>query len=359
MNYESGGSGADTNAAANAFTGTFGYSNAKWAYNSGSNLPETNRNAMVNPNLHAGYPILFGITGAPGGHAIVCDGYGYQSTTMYHHLNMGWAGSDDLWYNLPTIDTSIGTFTSVYKCIYNVYPTGSGEIIGGRVTDGSNPINGATVTATGGYSTTTNANGIYALTKVPANTTFTVTASKTGYTSSSQSVTTGASSNNTTTTGNKWPIDFALSGAPAITLNQALDNTRLTFNSVGNANWYGQSATWYYGGSAAQSGAISHNQYSDLYVTVVGPGTLSFYWKVSSEADWDWLLLYLDSTNTNWISGEVGWTKVTKTIPPGIHTITWRYSKDGSLSSGSDCGWVDKVVYTRSGLGPILNLLLQ
>jgi len=33
---------------------------------------------------------------------------------------MGWAGSSDAWYNLPTIDTDIGTFTSVYKCIYNL-----------------------------------------------------------------------------------------------------------------------------------------------------------------------------------------------------------------------------------------------
>ncbi|MDD2901284.1 MAG: C10 family peptidase [Syntrophales bacterium] len=210
MSYASGGSGADTLAAADAFTGTFGYTNAQKGYNSLNNLPETNRNAMVNANLHAKYPVLLGITG-DGGHAIVCDGYGYDVGTMYHHLNMGWAGSQDAWYNLPTIDTAYYDFNSVYKCVYNVYPTGSGEIIAGRVTqaDGVTPISGATVTATGGYATTTDANGIYALAQVPSNTTFTVSVSKTGYNFSPQSVTTGVSTNMTTTTGNQWPLDFA------------------------------------------------------------------------------------------------------------------------------------------------------
>ncbi|MEW6659882.1 MAG: M6 family metalloprotease domain-containing protein [Thermodesulfobacteriota bacterium] len=145
----------------------------------------------------------------------------------------------------------------------------------------------------------------------------------------------------------------------AIGLNQALDNTRLSFSTSGNANWYGESATSYYGGSAAQSGAIADGQYTDLQTTVVGPGTLSFYWQVSSEQGWDWLDLYIDATNTDWISGEVGWTKVTKTIPPGIHTIKWRYSKDAHYYSGSDCGWVDQVVYTRGGLAGLYQLLLE
>ncbi len=356
MNYTSTGSGTDTLQAADAFTGRFGYTNAKKGYNSGSNLPETERNVMVNPNLHAQYPVLFGITDGYNGHAIVCDGYGYNSSTMYHHLNMGWSGSDDLWYNLP----NIGSYTSVYKCIYNVYPSGSGEIIAGRVTTGGSPLSHVTVSSSDGSSAITDDKGIYALPRVASGTTFTVTASKTGYTSSSQSVTTGTSSDNSATTGNKWPIDFALSGAPVITLNQALDNTKLSFSTTGNANWYGESATYYYGGSAAQSGAITHNQYTDLQTTVVGPGTLTFYWKVSSEAGYDFLDLYIDATNPNWISGEMDWNKMTVAIPAGIHTITWRYSKDGDTSTGSDCGWVDKVVYTRKGgVSQLVPLLLD
>ena len=83
------------------------------------------------------------------GHAVLVDGYGYdQSTrikTLYHHLNMGWAGYNDLWYNLP----EIGDYDTVPACIYNVFPTGTGEIISGRVTDATGwPILGVTVKTT-------------------------------------------------------------------------------------------------------------------------------------------------------------------------------------------------------------------
>jgi hypothetical protein len=26
-----------------------------------------------------------------------------------------------------------------------------------------------------------------------------------------------------------------------------------------------------------------------------------------------------------------------------LHTLKWRYTKDGSVDRGDDCGWVDKV----------------
>jgi len=366
MNYTAGESDADFSEF--ALINTFGYSNAIYGYNHMVNLPAAIRDAMVNPNLYAQYPVLFGIIGDPGGHAVVCDGYGYNSATMYHHLNLGWAGGDDAWYNLPTVDTSQGTFDTVISCIYNIYKpgtgSGSGEIIAGRVTDaGGSPLNGVTVSASGGYTATTDANGIYALAQVPKSTTFTVSASKAGYSFSSQSVTTGATKNYSTTTGNQWPIDFVGSALPAPTLNEALDNTKLSFSTGGNANWYGQRTTSYYGGSAAQSGAIVDTQSSQLVTTVTGPGILSFYWKVSSEKApagefYDFLGVWIGSTLKGYIDGEVDWTKVTLAIPAGIHTVTWKYTKDLYDSSGSDCGWVDKVVYTRSGLASVLPLLL-
>lgn len=213
MSYKSGASTSDTRAAANAFRGVFGYSNAIRGWNGGANIG-AGLDAMVNPNLDAGYPVLLGITGTPGGHAIVCDGYGYDNQTLYHHLNMGWSGADNVWYNLPTIETSNnGTFDTVYKCVFNVYVTGSGEIISGRVTDSSgSPVNGATVVATrtggGVYSTTTSAKGIYALAKVPSASTYSIAVTKTGYNFASRTVSTGTSTDDSATSGNLWGIDF-------------------------------------------------------------------------------------------------------------------------------------------------------
>ena len=50
--------------------------------------------AIADPNLDAGYPVLFGIQGpvSAASHEIVCDGYGYDNSTLYHHLNLGWSG---------------------------------------------------------------------------------------------------------------------------------------------------------------------------------------------------------------------------------------------------------------------------
>jgi hypothetical protein len=211
--YGPDGSAADTLDSADAFVNTFNYDNAVKGYNSGNNIG-TRLNGMLNPNLDAGYPCLLGITGTPGGHAVVCDGYGYNSSTLYHHLNMGWSGTSDAWYNLPNIDnTAVGNFNSVYKCVYNIYTTGAGEIISGRVTDAaSSPISGAAVTATrnggGTYNTTTNIKGIYALAKIPSDSNYTITVGKPGYSFAPQSFITLTSTDNSNTSGNVWGANF-------------------------------------------------------------------------------------------------------------------------------------------------------
>jgi hypothetical protein len=154
----------------------------------------------------------------------------------------------------------------------------------------------------------------------------------------------------------------AAAGGP--TLNQALDNPKLSFTLGGDGNWFPETATYYYGGSAAQSGAIGNNQSSWLQTTVVGPGILSFYWKVSSEATYDFLEFYIDGNlQPGAISGNVDWQQKTFPISAGSHTLKWVYVKDPSVSAGSDCGWVDKVVYAGSRppgkIAPLLPLLLD
>ena len=129
-----------------------------------------------------------------------------------------------------------------------------------------------------------------------------------------------------------------------ISLGVALDNTTLAWSTNGDAPWFGQSAVSFLGGSAAQSGPITDNQTSHLDTTVTGPGTLTFYWKVSSESCCDKLTLSMDGTKQFFISSEVDWQQKTVAIPSGQHIISWSYSKDGSVSSGQDAGWVDQVV---------------
>jgi hypothetical protein len=73
----------------------------------------------------------------------------------------------------------------------------------------------------------------------------------------------------------------------AISLATALDNTRLSFVTDGDAPWYGQSPKSYDGTDAAQSGAVGNGQKSWMETTVTGPGTLSFRYLVSSEENYD------------------------------------------------------------------------
>ena len=128
-------------------------------------------------------------------------------------------------------------------------------------------------------------------------------------------------------------------------LAAALDNPGLSWANGGNAAWVYQTSVTHDGVDAAASGTITHDQYSLLQTTVTGPGTLTFWWKVSSEEDYDYLLLSVDTYVSNYISGEVNWTQVSQPIPPGTHTIQFQYDKDTSDSFGSDKGWVDQVVY--------------
>jgi len=138
-----------------------------------------------------------------------------------------------------------------------------------------------------------------------------------------------------------------LTSAPP--LSEALD-TSLSFTTGGSAGWFSQTTTIYYDGDAVQSGDISHNRESWMQTTVSGKGTVKFYWKVSSEDDFDFLEFYIDGVLQEKISGlEDYWVQKTYTISTsGSHTLEWRYMKDGVTSFGDDCGWVDKVEWVTA-----------
>lgn len=216
MSYAADGSGAWPAPA--SLINTFDYSNAVSGYNSFNyynNIPDTTRNRMVNPNLDASHPVIFVIFNPEDvGHTVVGDGYGYNAATLYHHINMGWAGFEDAWYNLPSVDDSLYGFDTVVTVIYNVFPSGTGEIVSGMVTDtAGNPLGGVTVTAArsggGSYTATTNSRGVYALAKIPPASAYKVTAAKSGCIFGALSISTGTSESDTTTTGNYWGADFS------------------------------------------------------------------------------------------------------------------------------------------------------
>jgi len=72
-----------------------------------------------------------------------------------------------------------------------------------------------------------------------------------------------------------------------------------------------------------------------------------FWWKVSSEENYDFLQFYIDGELQHQISGEVDWQEKSYIVSgQGSHTLKWRYYKDFCEDEGEDCGWVDYVQWT-------------
>ena len=135
----------------------------------------------------------------------------------------------------------------------------------------------------------------------------------------------------------------------AIPLCVGVDECRIPWTTSPTARWYVQSSNTYDGVDANRSGVITHNQQTWMETVLSGPGVITFYWKVSSEASYDLLEFHVNGSRQFHISGNVDWQYRTVNIGNGEQTLRWQYAKDMSVSSGSDCGWVDQVVFTPTG----------
>ena len=175
MQWDDGGSSSYGAFAFEPLTNVFRFANARsyLARNSGTLSADLIKQIML-PNLDAGYPVMLGIAS----HEIIADGYGFSDGQLYTHLNMGWNGMDNAWYNLPYVEPAENTdYTSsiVNHITYNIFTNETGELLSGRViaADG-NPIENALVSvspaSTGGTATSggtvlattlTNGKGIY------------------------------------------------------------------------------------------------------------------------------------------------------------------------------------------------------
>ena len=122
----------------------------------------------------------------------------------------------------------------------------------------------------------------------------------------------------------------------------------LVFTTDGNAKWTLADDVDGHD-TVARSGSIGDSQSSSLFTSATGAGTLSFAWKISSEANYDKCFLYVDGVQKAVIHGEVAWAAASVAVTgKGEPSIEWRYKKDGSVSRGSDCVWLDDVSWRAS-----------
>ncbi|MBM3435708.1 MAG: T9SS type A sorting domain-containing protein, partial [Bacteroidetes bacterium] len=130
------------------------------------------------------------------------------------------------------------------------------------------------------------------------------------------------------------------------------DFSQYDWETGGSSNWIITSINPYEGSYCAQSGNINDDQTSFLSISynVLAAGEISFYKKVSSEGDYDYLSFYIDDVLQGEWSGEIAWSESQYNVTAGQHTFKWEYSKDYSVSSGSDCGWIDYIILPSGAL---------
>ncbi len=144
---------------------------------------------------------------------------------------------------------------------------------------------------------------------------------------------------------------FADTGSFSLIVGQPIepfetgDFSAMAWQFGGNADWAIDAAHSHEGSYSARSGVILSSQTSEVEVTLDGcrDGSISFWYKTSSESGGDFLNFYIDDSLNNSWSGEIDWAEATFPVSSGSHTFRWEYAKDGSLSSGSDRVWLDLV----------------
>lgn len=132
---------------------------------------------------------------------------------------------------------------------------------------------------------------------------------------------------------------------PPSALAEAVEAPQLNWTTTGTPPWFAQAGTTHDGEDAAESGAIGHGKATVFQTTVRGPGTIRFWWRVSSQSGSDYLRFHLGGSEKSKISGEKNWQSKSFSVSSGTKTLKWTYSKNGSKTGGLDRAWLDQVEF--------------
>jgi len=124
---------------------------------------------------------------------------------------------------------------------------------------------------------------------------------------------------------------------------------KFDWNFSGNSQWTISDSDPYEGTFCSGSGSIGDSQSSELFLeaNVFQNGSISFFRKTSSEADYDFLKFFIDDELKGQWSGETPWAEVSFPVTAGEHNLRWVYSKDVGTVGGSDCAWVDYIILPK------------
>ncbi len=132
--------------------------------------------------------------------------------------------------------------------------------------------------------------------------------------------------------------------------------TKFPWQPGGTKPWTVTSLNKWEGIYSASSGLITDYQNSQMFLTYtsVTSDSISFYFRTSSEQDYDFLMFTIDGVLQEQWSGEIPWTRAAFPVSAGEHTFKWIYLKDLALGSGLDRVWVDFIALPPPAL-PIVD----
>jgi hypothetical protein len=141
-----------------------------------------------------------------------------------------------------------------------------------------------------------------------------------------------------------------------MSLAEAADATELTWTRGGNLGWYGQTNVSHDGMDAARSAPLNQGGESWMETTVVGPGTLSFWWKTDTITNLDFLTFLINGNQQPArISGVVDWQPQAYYLGAGTNTLRWRLRRFSSSDTNYlNTSWVDQILYTAGATVPRL-----
>jgi len=119
------------------------------------------------------------------------------------------------------------------------------------------------------------------------------------------------------------------------------------YGTSGSPVWSSVTTMPHGGARCAQSGAIGSSSTTTLTrnVSLAADQTFSFWYRTSTENNYDWLELWIDGTRRDRWSGTTPWTLASYVLTAGAHSVEWRYTKDGLTTAGSDAVWIDDVSF--------------
>jgi hypothetical protein len=272
-----------------------------------------NSHVRTNPN-HGNYYRMI----APGTYNVTYSAEGYIS--QVHSV---------------VVNNSTSSVTKNVVLVQATQTTLTGQVT--SVTSGS-PIQGVKVELLGTSTTPvyTNSNGDYSFPSVSENS-YQIKASKSGFISVIQTVEVTTSNN---------VVNFVLEESNAESFES---NIPAGFTFAGG-NWTRDNSTAFDGTYSMKSATIGNSAQTTMQITlnVATAGAISFAQKVSSESGYDFLKFYIDDVEKGSWSGNQDWVEVSYAVTTGNHTFKWVYSKDGSAVGGSDCAWVDNIIFPQS-----------